>query len=60
MNTAVVGNYMYFATDGNYGDATDIVIVDTAEWTDDDFQLIEDASDSERAEIATRLDEKRN
>lgn len=52
--------YMYFATDGNYGDATDIVIVDTTEWTEDDFQLIEDASDSERAEIATRLDEKRN
>ena len=45
----------YFAQDGNYGDATELIIVDTTNWTEDDWLLIEDATDSERADMAERI-----
>lgn len=45
----------YFATDGNYGDANGLVLVDTTNWTEDDWLLIEDAHDSERADMAERI-----
>jgi hypothetical protein len=37
----------YFAGDGNYGDAGDISIVETENWTDDDFDLVAGCSDWE-------------
>ena len=39
----------YFATDGSYGDATGLVIVDTSKWTHEQWQMIEETSDSFRA-----------
>lgn len=45
----------YFAQDGNYGSATELIIVDTTNWTEDDWLLIEDATDSERADMAERI-----
>lgn len=47
----------YFAQDGSYGVATDLVLVDTTDWSEDDWQLIEFSTDSERASIAQRLSE---
>lgn len=38
----------YFATDGNYGDASGLVIVDTSKWTEEHWQVIEETSDSFR------------
>jgi hypothetical protein len=35
-------NLTYFAADGNYGDATGMVIIDTTGWTDEDFAEIKD------------------
>lgn len=35
----------YFAADGSYGDATDITIVDTSDWTQTDWDHVEAASD---------------
>lgn len=46
----------YFATDGSYGDATDgILIVDTTEWTEAHWELIEETSDHYRIMVAHRL-----
>jgi hypothetical protein len=42
----------YFAVDGSYGDAVGLTIIDTGDWVAEDFDLIEDASDSDRPEVA--------
>lgn len=39
----------YFAKDGSYGDATGLVIVDTSKWTEEQWQMIEETSDSFRS-----------
>lgn len=48
----------YFAEDGNYGDATNIVIVDTTEWTEEDWNEVEEAPDYERVDIARSISKK--
>lgn len=45
----------YFALDGNYGNADGIVIVDTSDWSEDDWSAIEMAGDSDRASVAYAL-----
>jgi hypothetical protein len=45
----------YFAVDGNYGSADGIVIVDTSDWSEDDWEAIEMAGDSDRASVAYAL-----
>lgn len=45
----------FFSIDGSYGSGTDILVVDTSSWTEDDWNLIEEASDSERLEVARNL-----
>lgn len=47
----------YFAGDGNYGDATEIVIVHTDDWTNEDWDKVMDASDNQRAQIASEIAE---
>jgi hypothetical protein len=41
-------SYTYFAEDGNYGDASGLVIVDTSDWTEEQWQMIEGTSDGFR------------
>jgi hypothetical protein len=45
----------YFALDGNYGEAQGMVVIDTTKWSEDDWTQIEEASDSERAQVALDL-----
>ena len=45
----------YFAQDGNYGSAEGLVLVDTDQWTEQDFELIDESLDSERAEVARKI-----
>lgn len=45
----------YFAIDGSYGDATDIIIVSTDSFTDADWEDIANASDSERSELVEQI-----
>lgn len=45
----------YFATDGNYGDATEIIIVHTDNWTEQDWNKILDASDEDRSAVAQSI-----
>ena len=48
----------YFALDGNYGEAQGMVVIDTTKWSEDDWTQIDEASDSERAQIALDLTRK--
>jgi hypothetical protein len=48
----------YFALDGNYGEAQGMVVIDTTKWSEDDWTQIEEASDSERAQVALDLTRK--
>lgn len=50
----------YFAQDGNYGDAEEILIVDTDLWTEENWQELEDAYDNERPTIAQAISERYN
>ncbi len=45
----------YFAIDGNYGDATSMVVVDTKDWTEEDWALIDEASDNDRPTVAEKM-----
>lgn len=45
----------YFAIDGNYGNADGIVIVDTSDWSEDDWSAVEMAGDADRASVAYAL-----
>lgn len=42
----------YFATDGNYGGADGLVVVDTSDWTEDEWDAVDNARDNERPAIA--------
>jgi len=45
----------YFAVDGNYGNASGIVTVETDDWKREDWEAIDEASDDERAWVAERI-----
>jgi hypothetical protein len=45
----------YFASDGSFGSADGLEIVDTSDWTQQDWEMIENASDSERAALARHI-----
>ncbi len=45
----------YFASDGSYGDGSDIVVIDTTDWGSEEWEIIDEAPDSERREIALQL-----
>ncbi len=45
----------YFAEDGNYGDASNLEVLDTSNWTQDEWQEVEEASDSTRVYIAAYI-----
>ena len=47
---------MYFAKDGNYGEADGLVIIDTRLWNEDDWNTLEFASDWERPALAIHID----
>jgi hypothetical protein len=45
----------YFASDGSFGSADGLEIVDTSDWTEQDWEMIENASDSERPALAQHI-----
>lgn len=51
-----MSNLYYFAADGSYGQwDTMSILADVSEWTDEDWQLIEEAGDSFRASVAYNI-----
>ena len=47
----------YFATDGNYGDAGGMVVMETTHWNEMDWEIIEATSDEYRPMIARAITE---
>lgn len=45
----------YFAIDGNYGDATDLILVHTDDWTEEDWDRIFDTNDNDRLAVAKEI-----
>lgn len=51
----------YFAVDGSYGDATDILIVHTDNWNQEDWDKILDTTEQDRSAVAQAIcDSKQN
>lgn len=42
----------YFALDGSYGDATEMLIVDTSSWTENDWQYVSEGDEMGRIQRA--------
>jgi len=42
----------YFTDDGTYGDAREMIILDTSNFTPEEWEWVEEASDGERVRIA--------
>jgi hypothetical protein len=49
----------YFAKDGNYGDASQMVVLNTDNWTEADWILLDETIDYDRAQIALDISIKR-
>ena len=49
----------YFAKDGNYGDASQMVVISTDNWTNDDWALLDETIDYNRAQVALDISIKR-
>lgn len=49
----------YFATDGNYGDGEDILLIDTDLFTDEDWINISEELDYYRIDLAKSIYEQR-
>ena len=48
----------YFAMDGNFGDADGIVLCQTQDWTEQDWDYVETCTDDERANRAVEISRK--
>ena len=48
----------YFTEDGSYGSAKRLVRIVTTDWSDDDWQQVEEATDSERRNVAIAIETK--
>jgi hypothetical protein len=47
----------YFAADGNYGDASGLLVLETTYWREIDWTILESASDDQRANVARLITE---
>lgn len=52
-------NKDWFTTDGTYGRESDLVTLDTSNWTGEDWETISECSDAERLDLALAIAEKR-
>jgi hypothetical protein len=57
MSDGTVRTLSYFAKDGNYGDASGMMVLETTNWDELDWQIIEAASDGDRPMVARLLTE---
>lgn len=47
----------YFALDGNYGNASGLLVLETTFWREVDWEILESASDDQRANVARLITE---
>jgi len=45
----------YFAVDGSYGSADDIIIVDTGDWSEDEWDAVTMSTDTNRLEVVRQI-----
>lgn len=50
----------YFTSDGTYGNASDLAVIDTSNWKESDWERVEDCSDNDRQDIADIIDKFRS
>ena len=55
MSEETVRSLSYFATDGNYGSADGILVLETTGWGELDWQMVEEVSDEHRPAVARLL-----
>lgn len=55
--TEVIRSLSYFAEDGNYGDASGLVVMETTHWREMDWMIIEETSDHFRPHVARLITE---
>lgn len=53
-----MSNRAYFATDGSFGDAEDLEIIDVSTWTEADWNEVQDESDECRLSVARFIAER--
>lgn len=46
------GGNIFYATDGSWGDSTDLIIFDTSNWSEEDETTFAELSEDERAKYA--------
>ena len=49
---------VYFADDGSYGEVNNLTVLNTSQWTGDDWLMVASAPDGQRLPIAIRIGEK--
>lgn len=54
-----MSNQVWVAADGSWGDA-EIKFFNTEKWTQEDFNELDDANDSDRLEVAQVIEYRRN
>lgn len=57
MSDGTVRTLGYFAKDGNYGDASGMMVLETTHWSDLDWQILDAAKDEDRPVVARLLTE---
>lgn len=50
---------MWVADDGSFGSG-EVIEFDTSRWTEEDFEAVENASDSERLSVAKKISHEKN
>ena len=45
----------FFSADGTFGTADGLVVCDTDQWTTEDWEQVEEASDSDRPQLALEI-----
>lgn len=57
MSEETVRSLSYFATDGNYGSADGILVLETTGWSELDWQMVDGVSDWHRPAVARLITE---
>lgn len=51
-----ISSGLYVAIDGSWGDAAGMTIIDDRDWEQAEYNLLDEASDSNKADLADKID----
>jgi len=55
----MANSHIWVADDGSFGSG-EVIEFDTSRWTEEDFEAVENASDSERLSVAQKINHERS